>query len=57
MNRLNSVESEQMLRTESSVRSVDKERMILLFDSQFFEEIAILWRHSSILNHDGSTTT
>jgi hypothetical protein len=33
MNRQNSVESEQMLRTKPSIRSVSKERMIILFHS------------------------
>ena len=37
MNRQNSVESEQMLRTERSSRSVDKGRMLLLFDSSILQ--------------------
>ena len=37
MNRQNSVQSEQMLRTESSVRAVDTERMIFLVGSSIFQ--------------------
>ena len=37
MNRQISIESEQMMRTESSTRSVDNERMIILFDSSILQ--------------------
>ena len=38
MSRQNSLESEQILRTERSSRLVDKERMITLLDSSILQE-------------------
>ncbi len=55
MIRQNIQESSQMLRTARSIRSVGKGRMILLFNSKFFEEIAILSRNSSILSDESTT--
>ena len=48
MHRQISFKCEPKRRTEPSIRSVGKDRMIVLFNWKLFKEIAILWRISSI---------
>ena len=55
MNRQNTQESSQMMRTERSIRSLREGRMIILFNSSRLQRDCILWSHSSILSDESAT--